>query len=166
VALAQPMPPVELRASTASPLVAETTTDTLAFTCNGSPDYCCWYQGQDCCLGGRFWLGADYLLWWVKDSPMPVPLVTTGPLPDPRPAVLGQPNTRVFFGGADIDHGTFAGMRVGAGLWLDEGSGLGIEASGFCLEKRSDFFTALSGPDGCPVISIPAFNPLGVRPSN
>jgi hypothetical protein len=26
----------------------------------------------------RFWVRAEYLAWWVKSSPVPVPIVTTG----------------------------------------------------------------------------------------
>jgi hypothetical protein len=89
-----------------------------------------------------------------------VPLLTTGPLTDPRPAVLGQPNTRVLFGGADIHHGAFVGVRAAAGLWLDEECTLGIEGRGFCLERRTAFFAARSNPAGDPVLSVPVFNPV------
>src|SRR5262245_61953321 len=36
------------------------------------------------------WIDAEYLLWWIKDGPLPVPLVTTGSGNDPQPGELGQ----------------------------------------------------------------------------
>ncbi|HKI30681.1 MAG TPA: hypothetical protein VKA46_02230 [Gemmataceae bacterium] len=59
-----------------------------------------------CCspdVGGRFWGGADSLLWWVKDGPLPLPLVTTGNPSDPHPGALGQPGTHVLFGDHSLD---------------------------------------------------------------
>ena len=57
----------------------------------------------------RVWFEADYLLWWIRKSPVPTPLVTAGNVNDPLPGVLGQPSTVVLFGGKDIDYGTFSG---------------------------------------------------------
>src|SRR5947209_6217085 len=36
---------------------------------------CCRPSQTECY---RFWARAEYLHWWVKDAPMPVPIVTTG----------------------------------------------------------------------------------------
>src|SRR5579871_5926930 len=54
----------------------------------------------------RVWARPDYLLWWVKNTPLPVPVLTTG---DPRvgfdpnaintvntAGALGQPGTKVL----------------------------------------------------------------------
>jgi hypothetical protein len=42
-----------------------------------------------------FLISAEALLWWVKDSPTPPPLVSTG--------ILGQPGTTVNLGGEDLN---------------------------------------------------------------
>ena len=46
-------------------------------------------------------------VWWLKDSPAPTPLVSTG--------VLGTPGTSVLLGGRDIDTGEFPGGRITIG---------------------------------------------------
>ena len=111
----------------------------------------------------RIWGSADYLFWWVKGTPMPVPLVTTG---DPKvgfPGVnsagaIGQPSTRVLFGGSNVNFDPFSGMRFTLGGWFDTDHAVGMEGSGFLLEKRSNQFAAGSNGAGSPPLYIPAFN--------
>src|SRR5947209_3050516 len=38
----------------------------------------------------RFWGSAEYLLWWIRDSNVPV-LLSTGAITDARPGALGMP---------------------------------------------------------------------------
>ena len=112
---------------------------------------------------GQIWGGADYLLWWVKGAPIPVPLVTTGdpnvgfPLVNSAGAI-GQPSTRVLFGGSDVNFGAFSGMRFTLGGWLDDDQSVGVEGSGFLLERRANRFAAGSDSLGNPPLYIPAFN--------
>ncbi len=76
--------------------------------------------------------GADYLLWWFKGAPLPVPLVTTGNLNDSVPGALGQPNTQVLFGGRDYNTSPIhSGYKLTEGCWLNQEMTLGMEASGF-----------------------------------
>lgn len=103
----------------------------------------------------RLWVSADYLLWWVKNGPLGVPLVTTGSLADAAPGALGQPGTRVLFGNNSIDYGTFSGMRIGAGIPI--GERLGFEASYFLLESRTGGFSASSDAAGNPIFGRPVF---------
>src|SRR4051794_30942869 len=65
----------------------------------------------------RVWFRADYLLWWVKDGPLPVPLATQGGAFAPD-FLFGTPGTAVVLGGKDQDFGTFAGLRVSHGRWF------------------------------------------------
>ena len=52
---------------------------------------CCPRGGEDC--GPRFWVGADYLLWWFKDGPLRECLLKAlgawrfDPFPGQRPTV-------------------------------------------------------------------------------
>src|SRR5437764_8565432 len=46
--------------------------------------------GGGCCCGceqaspsSQLWVSGEYLLWWVKNGPLTVPLITTGPFPPP-----------------------------------------------------------------------------------
>lgn len=102
--------------------------------------------------GGRFWLGGDYLLWWVKDGPMPVPLLSVGDTTNR--ARLDQPGTRVVFGGADVDFGTFSGGRLTGGAW-GEAMIVGFEGSGFLLEQRSVGAALAPTASGLPVTGLP-----------
>jgi hypothetical protein len=70
---------------------------------------------------------AEYLLWWTKDSPVPVPLVTDD--------VFG-PGTRVLLGGDDVDLGHRNGARFTVGYQLDPD--WAVEAVGFFLATGSD----------------------------
>jgi hypothetical protein len=58
-------------------------------------------------------LRAEYLLWWVEDGRLPLG--------------LGR-----------LDYGAQSGLRLSAGGWLSEDESLGVEASGFILDRRSD----------------------------
>ena len=108
---------------------------------------------------GRFWLSSEYVHWWTRSAPVPVPLVTTGdPVNDAFPGAIGQPGTRVLFGGNDVDFGGASGMRLTLGAWLDNERTLGFEATGFALEQQSSRFSIASDSVGNPPIYLPAFN--------
>src|SRR5207247_866512 len=74
----------------------------------------------------RVWGSAEYLFWWIKDTPLP-PLVTSSP-PGTLPA-LGRPGTTVLFGGNDVDNEERSGGRFTLGMWLDACEHFGIEGS-------------------------------------
>jgi hypothetical protein len=121
---------------------------------------CC--PRQQCCQpscfpGNRFWVGADYLLWWVKGFSTP-PLVTTSPVGTAQAAagVLGQPGTSVLAGGNDLGGGARSGGRVRAGYWFDPGQTDGIEASYFALASNSSTFQADS--IAVPILARPFYN--------
>jgi hypothetical protein len=87
----------------------------------------------------RVWLGAEYLLWWTKSGPMPVPVLTTAPLNSPAlvPGALGNPDTTVLMGGRDLNYPVQSGARFTAGSWLNTEQTVGVEASYFFLGDRS-----------------------------
>ncbi|VTU02701.1 Protein containing DUF1551 OS=Rhodopirellula maiorica SM1 GN=RMSM_05043 PE=4 SV=1: DUF1551 [Gemmataceae bacterium] len=112
----------------------------------------------------RVWGSVDYLLWWVKGTPLP-PLVTLG---DPNvgfpllntAGALGQPGTRLIYGGTPANFGGFSGLRVTAGGWLDSGRTVGLEGSAFLLQSRTTAFAAASDAAGNPALYLPAINAL------
>jgi hypothetical protein len=114
---------------------------------------------------GRVWVSAEYLYWWTKDSRLP-PLVTRGSPTDAIPGAIGQPGTRVLFGG-DVDGEGRSGGRFEAGFWLNECQTIGFEAGYFFLGSRSNSFVASgSGAPGSPVIARPFLDipPTGAAP--
>ena len=98
-------------------------------------------------------------MWWVKNGPVPVPLVTTG-----NTGVIGDPTTRVLFGDGNINYGLFSGLRLTAGAWLDPGQNIGLEGSGFGLFNNSKQFLASSNPGGVPLITVPVNSAIAVGP--
>jgi hypothetical protein len=103
-----------------------------------------------------FWLDAEFLLWWVQNTPLHVPLVTAG---SPTGfGILGNQGTRVLFGGSDVDFHALAGARFTGGFWFDRGSCFGLEASGFFLQTAAEHFNAASSADGSPVLARPVIN--------
>lgn len=116
---------------------------------------CCTDEPPSACCT---WASSSYLLYWVKDGPLPGPLVTTSTNPADVGA-LGAPSTRVLFGDSGLDYGTFSGLRASLGSWLESNRVVGIEASGLLLEQRSLGFAVRSGAGGTPLLAIPAFDP-------
>src|SRR5262249_34137101 len=125
--------------------------------CDAAPASCC---PRPCPPPSpRVWFGAEYLLWWVKDGPLP-PLVVTGTLADPFPGALDQPSTRVLFGGAGADYGTVSGLRLEGGVWLDDKQQFSVEAGGFLLERKAAGFHAATDANGSPVLGLSFVNAL------
>jgi hypothetical protein len=115
----------------------------------------------------RFLVGAEYLLWWLREGRLPPTLTTSSPA---SRGLLGQPDTQTLYGGDRLPtrHGDrFNGVRATLGYWFDDGQACGIEASAFFLERDSTHFKATSNgstllarvyenPDGSPASSIVA----------
>jgi hypothetical protein len=106
--------------------------------------------------GGRFYGRAEYLLWWTKDSPLRVPLVTTG--------LLDQADTRIIMGGTNIDTGNHNGGRLTFGVWLNEDHTWGLEASGFYLPTVTrQQGVSSSGAPGSVHLVVPFVDPTRDR---
>ena len=108
--------------------------------------------------GGRFYGSAEYLLWTLKESNLPV-LVTTGPTGTtgaPLNGILGQPGTQVLFGGSALKEDARSGARIMLGYWFDACQTWAIEGGGFFLEDKTSRFDANS--DRFPLLSRPFFD--------
>ncbi len=117
--------------------------------------------GVDCCGRGgfcpsnRWYVSAEYLLWWFKGQSVP-PLVTSGSLDDRPSGALGLPGTNTLFGGRDMENGAHSGARFMFGYWCGDDHRLGIEAGYFFLAPGVTNFTASSpGTVGSPILSRP-----------
>lgn len=105
------------------------------------------------------WLNVEYLLWWTRNTNVP-PLVTRGELSDPVPGALGQPYTKILYGGdkTNINFEDRHGGRFTFGMPIDADGVYGIEASYLFLTARA-VGAAFSSP-GSPVLAQPFFNTL------
>jgi hypothetical protein len=104
----------------------------------------------------RFWVNSEYLLWWIKDQPVPLPLFVVNDLGMAPNA--GAPGSRVLFGGHAQDMGAFSGLRLTLGGWLNDEGAVGVEARGFLLEQRSKFFSFASDANGNPAAGFPTLD--------
>jgi hypothetical protein len=116
----------------------------------------------------RPWARVEYLLWWVRNGPLPVPIVTTG-----NPSVgfdptlvntvntagaIGQPGTRVLFGDNPIRFPVASGGRLTLGCWVDCEDRLGFEGNGFVFQQLNSHFAAGSDATGSPPLYFPIFS--------
>jgi hypothetical protein len=116
----------------------------------------------------RGWARIEYLLWRVKQAPLPVPIVTTGDPTvgfDPKgvntvntAGAIGQPGTQVLLGANSVHSYPFSGLRLTLGGWLDDGQFFGVEGSAFALEHRTTNFIAASDKTGNPPLYFPIFS--------
>jgi hypothetical protein len=130
---------------------------------------------QDCCNNcccPRLWFDAEYLMWWFKNAPDPVPFVQSSPLFVNTNIPLPPLPTIPAIGGTDIDTGIRYGGRFRFGGWLDSDCTLGLEASYFFITPKESsqsltaagpaaFFGAASYlllPAG--TVNIPGFGPV------
>lgn len=98
-------------------------------------------------FGGRqrLRLDADFLLWFVKSGSAP-PLVTTS-----TPAsngILGNPDTRVLYGGDTLGRTLHNGGRFAAVYGLDDAGRWGVDGSLFFLARRglNETFSTATDP--------------------
>jgi len=106
----------------------------------------------------RFWINAGYTLTWVQPQSLAFPLATIGAVADGRSAgALGQPGTLVIFGG-NINHNEQSGLRIDAGVFLDEARVYSLEVGGNYFEQTGVNFAKESDANGIPVIARPIFD--------
>ncbi len=108
-----------------------------------------------------YWFEAEYLLWSIKENPLPVPVLTNASFADPLPGAIGQPGTRVVLGQDHFHMDWMNGFRVGAGAAV--GQKWEIEGSYFLLPsvtKKRSFST--SGEPGSPNYAVTIFDVTGV----
>lgn len=120
---------------------------------------------RDCHCGPReqIWFGGNYRTAWIKDAPMPYPLLTTGPATSG--GFPGSPGTINLFGGEPINYGTFSGLDVNAGMWLDCRHTFGLEVGGFYLFQQEQVSAFASNGAGQPFLARPIFDGLRLAPS-
>jgi hypothetical protein len=92
----------------------------------------------------KYWVRTEYLAYWVKNTPLPISLVTGDPN-NPTQELLNS----------DRNLGMFSGFRVAFGIWLDPYNNLGLESSAFSLQRRTTSYSASSDGTGSPTLAFP-----------
>lgn len=108
-----------------------------------------------------FQIEAQYLAWFIKKNPLPVPLVTFASLDDAIPGAIGQPHTRILRGKEEIGMEWMQGFEVKGKSWIHQK--IGLEAAYFLLPKvQEKKTTRTSGEPDSPNLAVPFFDVTGV----
>ena len=103
---------------------------------------------------GSVEVGVEALVWWLRDTPAPVPLVTN--------LIAGTPATQTYLGGQDLSVGASGGMRIFASYALSDRSGL--EGNVFFIPYRSTSRSvSSSGQNGSVNLIVPYFDAITNR---
>jgi hypothetical protein len=112
--------------------------------------------------GPQAWVGAELLLWQVRQGPLPTPLVNTTIVPVDLAGTITtgsivDPNAVTILGNQRIGFDTFTGVRATAGRWLDCCQELGVETTFFILPERGReiAFAGGTGPNATPALTVP-----------
>ena len=110
-----------------------------------------------CCPDKWLFFDAEYLFWWSRGAHLP-PLVTTSPsgteIQDA--GVLGEPGTQVLFGDELTSSGPRSGLRLRAGMAIDDLHQWWLVADTFALPSYADTFLATSS--GSPILARPFYD--------
>ena len=120
----------------------------------------------------RLYGGVEYMHWWVKDAPLSVPLVSTGPEANKEGFLINSGTTILYgapfspaVGGNDKQSFPgFNGARLTVGYWLDDAQRYAVEASGFLLQSRTTTYQAQGDSSGSPGMRVPVFNTIPYAP--
>jgi hypothetical protein len=98
-------------------------------------------NSDPCYDDSRFWITGEFLLWHIKNTPVPeLSVITTAPLFVPAAGGTTNftfQNTTIFPEGQRLSEGDHPGWRLSAGFWADSEKDLGFDASYFQLERRT-----------------------------
>ncbi len=119
-------------------------------------DDCVEFCGLPCCSPpGRFWMRADYLMWWTNGMRLP-PLVTTSPQGTPVADAGVLPGATILYGNSIVaDYGR-SGFRTSFGMWLDNCHVWGIEGDYFALGEGASNYSQYS--TGNPILARPFYD--------
>jgi hypothetical protein len=112
--------------------------------------------------GPKVWANVETLLWWMRPGPLPA-MVTRGSNADAIPGALGQPGTRVIYGGGvnDVEYGSQAGFRFNIGGWIDDNHDFGLEFGGIGFRSNNGDSFFADGPNLYVPVTVPGVNAPG-----
>ena len=127
----------------------------VAAPADGHPRYALVACG--CAPDFTTWLTAEWVIGTTR-GPSLVPVVTTGPASAGALAgAVGQSGTVPLFGGHPVLNDWRSGLRVEAGIWLDNDHRTGVSARFYSLFSATEAFAAR--PAGATVVNLPQFTP-------
>lgn len=117
----------------------------------------------------RFYAGAEYLFWWMKSAPLPLPIISSGPLNTDIEGLLSSTasSTYILYGSPwpygiggfnKQNFPAFSGTRLTLGGYLDNDQRIGIEGSAFLFEHQGAGFNIASDSAGYPRLHLLAKN--------
>ena len=110
------------------------------------------YYEEASAAGGRFWGRVEYQLWSIRDTPLPVPLVTISGLAGE--GILG-PGTAIVIGDEPLDLGLRSGARLTLGGWRDAGQTTGWEGNYFFYGSHTVDRSASLPAAGLTLLAVP-----------
>jgi hypothetical protein len=113
------------------------------------------YYEEASATGGRFWGRIEYQLWSIRDTPLPVPLVTISGLAGE--GILG-PGTAVVIGDEPLDLGLRSGARLTVGGWRDASQTTGWEGNYFFYGSHAVDRSASLPAAGLTLLAVPFIN--------
>ncbi len=112
----------------------------------------------------RFYVEANYILWWLRRGPLPEQALVTTSSDKPingSSGIVGQPNTQTLFGRNDLQWGGSSGVAATIGWNFTPDADWGIAATGFVLPRQTltTGFSSNAG-SGIPLITRPFFDTI------
>lgn len=101
---------------------------------------------------GHFWASADYLLWWINNSPSAVPLLVSGPAASD--GIAGSPGTTAVPQNG-LGFGPFSGAHVAAGISPVGQPDFAAEFGFLWLFQQGSRTSLASDAGGNPLIALP-----------
>ncbi len=105
-----------------------------------------------------FWVSGDYLASFIRPMGVASTLLTTGSTADALPGAFGQPGTAALFPRQNIDFGMISGLRLEAGVFLDDCDRFSLDLRGTWFTPSTSNYSAAADNTGRPFLARPVFN--------
>lgn len=136
---------------------------TCLLQANATPSY---YHNDDR-FQNRLESKAESLFWSIKNTPEPIPIVTSGSLSAKLPGAIDQIGTQVLIGNRSINTHIQSGGRFTIQSWFGHHQLFGFVANYLFLSPHSSQRTvSTTGLPGSPSIAVPIFDVSGFTGTN
>jgi hypothetical protein len=110
----------------------------------------------------RYWLRIEYMTWFLPQSTIKFPIVTTGDtaVQGNCVGVVGQPGTTVLLNSTGLSNERASGLRFVFGDWLAADESFGIEMSIFTNFQHTQRFADSSDANGNPGLYLSSFSTI------
>ncbi len=115
-----------------------------------------------CSPPGKYWLRADYLMWWTNGMRLP-PLVTTSPQGTPIEEAGVLPGATILYGNETVGDYGRSNFRMSWGVWLDNCHVWGVEGDYFTIGEGTSNYSRYSTGD--PILARPFYDVENIQQS-